>query len=146
MSKPVVRKTYYDDPVDAELAMWPGVMFAREAGGKHLALVLTFAGQTRRVFYPSSPSDKRGALNNIQNVRATLKALGAVRKVNPKAAVKRVKRQRVERDPLSHVAPAPSRESPWAALSAVTFAPPPPRLSGWQRIRSRIASIFRRAA
>lgn len=88
-----LKRTTYDDPVEAELDRWPGVAWARETRSKHYALVLTYRGQSRFVIYPATPGDnRRGALNHLANVRAELRALGAQRSAPTKAEGRR-KRQ-----------------------------------------------------
>lgn len=68
----------YDSAQDRELARWPGVTWSREIAGKHLKLVVEFEGQSRFIVFPTSPSDStRGPLNHVQNIRQTLKEMGA---------------------------------------------------------------------
>ena len=77
----MARRHPYDDAADSELAHWPGVRWQRLAQGrKALVLAVTYAGATRKVTYPITPSDSRtGALNHVQDLRRTLRALGAPR-------------------------------------------------------------------
>ena len=90
MSQPTVRRTIYDDAVEAELAQWPGVQYRRENRGKHNALVLQVGEVSRFVVYPTSPSDsRRGQQNHLGDVHRTLAALGARRAMEPKAQAPR---------------------------------------------------------
>ena len=74
------RRHPYDELADRELSAWPGVQWERGEGGKHLALRLTYAGESRKVHYPLTPSDKgRGPLNHINDIRRILRELGARR-------------------------------------------------------------------
>jgi hypothetical protein len=85
-----LKRTVYDDPVESELARWPGVTYRREQRGKHNALVLSYRGATRFVIYAATPGDtRRGALNHLADVRAELRVLGAVRTVQAKAEGRR---------------------------------------------------------
>ena len=72
----------YEDAAERELAAWPDVQAEwLPARGKHPVLRLTYAGASRKVPYPGSPSDTgRGPLNHVQDVRRTLRALGATRR------------------------------------------------------------------
>jgi len=73
MSQPTVRRTIYDDAVEAELAQWPGVQYRRENRGKHNALVLQVGEVSRFVVYPTSPSDsRRGQQNHLGDVHRTM--------------------------------------------------------------------------
>ena len=75
------RRHPYDDLADRELSAWPGVQWERDESGKHLALRLTYAGESRKVHYPFTPSDKwRGPLNHVQDIRRVLRELGARRR------------------------------------------------------------------
>jgi hypothetical protein len=86
VSQPRARATSYDDKMEAELARWPGVTFQRVIRGKHYGLQLTFNGVTRLHVYPSTPSaNGRGVLNQISDMRASLKLIGAQRLPEPKA-------------------------------------------------------------
>jgi len=80
----VARRHPYDAAADGELAHWPGVTWERPPPGrKTLALAITYAGATRRVHYPITPSDSgKGALNHVQDVRRTLRDMGAQRRGN----------------------------------------------------------------
>jgi hypothetical protein len=121
MTKAVVKRTFYDDPADAELEQWPGVEAKRVVRGKHYALVLTFNGVSRFVIYPTSPGDTRGALNHIQNIREVLREMGATRAVRRKSAAPKRKRNVVEIAtvrPLEPLDAGPSRD-PWEALKGV---------------------------
>jgi hypothetical protein len=44
-----------------------------ERRGKHRAVVVTFGGRTRRFFFPTSGSDRRGPANTIANLRRELR-------------------------------------------------------------------------
>lgn len=69
----------YDAMADAELARWQGVTHERGMTAKHHYLAVTYRGQTRRIVYPASGSDRRGPQNHAQDVRQVLRELGAVR-------------------------------------------------------------------
>jgi hypothetical protein len=68
-------------PILRELANWPGVDHEIRHGGKHPRIVLTHRGASRFVTFSGTPSDRRGVLNKISDVRTTLRALGAAPKV-----------------------------------------------------------------
>lgn len=112
----------YDSAQDRELARWLGVTWTREIGAKHFRIVLNFRGQSRFCTYPSSPSDgRRGALNHVQNIRQTLKELGAERSAPaPSSGVRRTrnttlpKRFSLGERPVK----SPSRD-PWQALRSL---------------------------
>lgn len=88
-----LKRTSFDDPVEAELSRWPGVTYWREVRSKHYALYLSYRDATRFVIYAATPGDnRRGALNHIANVRAELRAMGATRLAPTRAEVRR-KRQ-----------------------------------------------------
>jgi hypothetical protein len=78
------RRHPYDEAADAELAHWSGVTWERLAQGrKALSLVVSYRGVTRKVHYPITPSDSRtGALNHVQDLRRTLRDMGARRRDN----------------------------------------------------------------
>lgn len=152
------KRTIFDDPVEAELARWPGVTWSREVRGKHYALVLSFGCVSRFVIYSGSPSDGlRGAMNHLQDVRGVLRDLGATRKAEPKAPARARKRapaviEAVKRGERPDAGVGPLSD-PFAALvtvrgrlvDAAPFILPiryPPRRS----IFHAIASVFRRAA
>lgn len=73
------RNSDWITKVDAELANWPGVSHFRKLGGsRHSRLYLTYGERSRFVVFPSSPCKSPSAiLNHIQDVRRTLRELGA---------------------------------------------------------------------
>lgn len=73
------RRHPYHALADAELTAWPGVTAERGRKTAHLTLTLRYAGRSRFVVYPDSPSDHRGPLNHVRDIRRTLTALGAER-------------------------------------------------------------------
>jgi hypothetical protein len=97
MSRAQPKRTCYDEALEAELARWPGVTWRREVRSKHYALVLDFGGLTRFHIYPSTPGDTtRGPLNQVRDLRAMLKGMGAVRLAEPKATGPKRQRNRTE--------------------------------------------------
>lgn len=74
------KRTAYDNAVDVEISRWPGVRASRMCRGKHYAIVLGFNGVSRFVCYAATPSDRRGVLNHIGDIRRTLRAMGARRR------------------------------------------------------------------
>jgi hypothetical protein len=120
MSGPV----QWDSRIDAELAEWPGVEARREHASKHMRLVLSYGGKERFVIYPSTPSDHRGQLNKIRDIRKELTALGATRNERRKAKVRRT-RNRTQREILAHIQTAPVKANPFDALAAIQFSPEP---------------------
>jgi len=157
MSAPAVKRTCYDDPVETELQRWPGVTWRREVRGKHYALVLTFGGVSRFVIYPTSPGDTvRGPLNHLSNVRQELRAMGATRVGETKAAqTERRRRTRPAVRPLNlsptepQAGASPNRD-PWAALAEIKIAPPPaipvPPASMWSRFVGFVRATIARFA
>lgn len=122
---------YSEERVDAEIAEWPGAcVLRREKTAKHQRVVLSFKGSERFVVYPLTPSDTRGELNHIQNVRQTLRDMGAVRNERRKAKSHR-RRNKPCREALAHIQAAPVKVNPFDALRAIEFAPAKPTL--WQR-------------
>lgn len=127
----LARRTIYDDHVDRELAMWPGVTASRETRGKHLSLVLTYRGQSRFVVYPSSPGDSmRGVQNHLADVRFELRQLGAQRMQPSKRqrAAKRRHRPASEFSRFSWEVPDPDKgplRDPWEVLRGFEAASPP---------------------
>ena len=74
-------KSQYEIIQERVLSKWPGVVWKRAKAKRHNMLVVSFAGQTRKLPYPVSPSDKRrGALNHAGDISKTLRALGAERR------------------------------------------------------------------
>lgn len=73
-----IERTEYGIAIIETVAEYPGVTVAFERSRKHYQAHLTFKGQTRKVTFPSSPSDSgRGSLNCRQDVRRVLRTLGA---------------------------------------------------------------------
>ncbi len=149
MSAARVKKTFYDDAVDAELALWLGVEAKRRKLSKHQKLVLTFNGETRFLVYPSTPSDRRGALNHVGDLKKLLLEMGAKRSPPPKAATAAKRRAAPKpRAPVSLTRDEPLRKDPtrdpWAQLSEMNFdAPAPVARSWWRKLAGR---LFRRFA
>lgn len=149
----LARRTIYDDHVDRELAMWPGVTASRETRGKHLSLVLTYRGQSRFVVYPSSPGDSmRGVQNHLADVRFELRQLGAQRMQPSKRqrAAKRRHRPASELSRFSWEVPDPDKgplRDPFAVLATLNIAQPvaaePPTVADEQ---PRRMSLIERAA
>lgn len=73
------RRHPYHAPAEAEIARWPGVTFVRGRRGRNLCLTLTYRGVSRFCAYPDTPSDHRGALNHVSDIRSTLNLIGATR-------------------------------------------------------------------
>lgn len=149
MSAIAVKRHAYDAAQEAELARWPGVEWSRQLRSKHYALVLTFGGVSRFVIYPSSPGDtNRGTLNHLTDVRAELRALGAIRTAEPRTAKPRRQRNRTEviRFDRGETATGGPNRDPWEALRGLEFppaepAPPSARPTIWQRIAGWLASL-----
>lgn len=142
MSQPAVKRTFYDEPTEAELARWPAVTWSREVRGKHYALVLTYRGQSRFVTYPASPSNKRGALNHIQNIRAELRGLGATRLEVVKTKTPHRQRNRTEPSRVDlgeMVIDGPSRD-PWSVLASIRV----PDRAAMVNTQARIHALFDR--
>lgn len=122
MSVAKPKRTVYDEPIEAELARWPGVRWRREVRSKHYALVLEHGGLTRIHIYPSTPGDTvRGPLNQIRDLRAQLKEMGAerigrVKSTSPKRERNKTTPTAVDLGERAEV--DPSRD-PWAALTSV---------------------------
>ncbi|WP_300573540.1 hypothetical protein [Phenylobacterium sp.] len=145
MSQPVLRRTEHVDWADAELAMWPGVSWSREARSKHHALILTYRGQSRKVIYPCSSSDSfRGPQNHLRDIRNVLKALGAERQIIVKQHGVRRKRNRTSphRVVIADRATGGPKRDPWEALKEMRFPEPvteqPRRKTLWQRVKGWI--------
>ncbi len=63
-----------------ELEAWPSVTCTFEDGAKHKKVVLHYAGKSRFVMFPSSPSGSGQSLTGkLGDVRRALKELGAQR-------------------------------------------------------------------
>lgn len=60
-----------------------GVTADRGRRAHHRTLILRFAGRSRFVTYPDTPSDHRGHLNHVRDIRNALRALGAERSTKP---------------------------------------------------------------
>lgn len=137
MSAPSPKRHEFNAYQEAELARWPGVTWRREHRSKHYALVLTFAGVSRFVIYPTSPGDTvRGGLNHVRDIRAALTALGATRQADARSERPR-DRAPLARPPetgkLVDFTPAETRlnRDPFAALASFQ-----PRPRGWARVRA----------
>lgn len=155
MSAPAVKRTFYDQAVEAELAKWPGVSWRREVRSKHYALILTVGNVSRFVIYPASPSDSvRGAKNHLANVRQTLREMGAVREEEARASAERRRRARPAERPINLSPSEPQRgasptRDPWAALAEIKIEPAPPpirRKSLWSRFVAYARAALKRFA
>jgi hypothetical protein len=69
----------YETAIRDEVAMWPGVTVEFGDSAKHRVAVLKFGEQTRKKFYPASPSDFRGSMRAVSDVRRILRDAGATR-------------------------------------------------------------------
>lgn len=127
MSAPSPKRTFYDDAHEAELDRWPGVASRRAVRGKHNVLILSFGGVERLHFYPSTPSDQRGALNSVTQLRVTLKAMGACREPTRKATGPKRRRNKTDAPTvITERATGGPRRDPWAALQRLTLVEPAP--------------------
>ena len=132
----------YQSAIKSEVEKWPGVSVTFEKRSKHNAAVLHYAGKSRFVIYPDTPSDAaRGALNMLTDVRKELSGIGAVKHVPAKSARSKSRKvKNVDRPikPLTDMA-AP-RDNPFAALASIQFAQPAPtpepapKKPWWRRI------------
>lgn len=76
--------------IEAEVERWHGASVAFEHGGKHERAVISFAGRSRTVIFPTSPSDsRRGLLNSLSDVRRLLREMGATQTTETKASGQR---------------------------------------------------------
>jgi hypothetical protein len=66
---------HYAVKADALLSSIPGVTWRREVN-QHSCLYITYAGQTRKVFYPGSPRYQRGAIKHVMDIKKVLRELG----------------------------------------------------------------------
>lgn len=152
----------YERVIREELAYWPGVAVEFGRRSKHRAATFHFAGSTRFVVYPDSPSDaRRGHLNSLADVRKELAALGAerlerrpwLRKRGPRVISHRMPNRpdwasRIERAPvkpnpfdvLAHIAPvAQSVERPTFNREIVGSSPRWRTI--WQRFRNWLPNL-----
>lgn len=66
--------------IERELAEWNvGWRVDKRARGKRPRLILHHGGKSRFVVMPGSPSDKRGLLNKVRDIRVACEQLGARR-------------------------------------------------------------------
>lgn len=65
--------------IEKELAKHTGLNFAFQRRGKHPCVVLSHAGQSRFVVFTSTPTDRRGILNCISDVRKALRHIGVIK-------------------------------------------------------------------
>ena len=74
-----MKRTHpYDAVADAEIAKHPTAQIVRrETNGQGCVLWLRVGDATRPVFYPKTPSDRKGPLNHVRDIRRVLRALGA---------------------------------------------------------------------
>lgn len=128
MSQAVLKPSEYITASERELRRWPGVTTRREHLSRHARMVLTFNGQSRCVTYPLSPSDRRGPMNHVGDIRKALLEMGATRLPDPRSANPKRQRNRTEpkRVHLGQKAVKdPSRDC-WAVLGKLDFPEPPP--------------------
>lgn len=135
MSQAVLKPSEYITASERELRRWPGVTARREHLSRHARMVLTFNGQSRCVTYPLSPSDRRGPMNHVGDIRKALLEMGATRLPDPRSANPKRHRNRTEpkRVRLGEKAVKdPSRDC-WAVLGGLDFKtyslPPIPELA-----------------
>lgn len=113
----------YRDAMEREALAWPGVRLSYGCTKRHQFAVLTFRGAERFIMFPTSGSDHRGPANNIAEMRAILRDLGAVR-------VKRARREGPPRTrcpepravPVPAAADAPCPRDPWGPLRGLVDA------------------------
>lgn len=80
------RAHEWERDMEDEVAKWPGSSIEFGHASKHNVAVIAFRGQTRKVFYPTTPGDgRRGIFNKLKDVRRELKFLGA-EKISEKSA------------------------------------------------------------
>lgn len=110
----------FDEAMDRELQRWPSVTAVRSIGGKHNRIILHHGDRSSVVVYPATPSDRRGVLNHIAQMRRILRDLGATEIPRRKSKGQRRYRKTPGRctiAPAVEGAPehGPSRD-PWEAL------------------------------
>lgn len=109
------RLREYQHGIAEEVARWPGTAVAFEHGGKHVYAVISFADQSRKVFFPFTPGDsRRGLLNSLADVRGVLRDMGAERTPEQKAAEPRTRRSSAGPRPV-RPGEAVQREDRWLA-------------------------------
>lgn len=133
----------YEAEIEKEVSRWPDAAVAFQNGSKHRRAVLTYAGKSRFVVYPSTSGDTiRGAKNCLNDVRRELASLGANKTVNTTRDGKRkvpANARRHERDVFRHIEKAPVKPNPFDALLSIKFATPEIKpdstpLTFWQRV------------
>lgn len=119
----------YESAMQREIEMWPGATIAFGHAAKHRVATVTFNGDSRKTFYPESPSCRNGHLNKINDLRKLLRGLGATR----------VQREKSEPDNPRH-RPTPATPQRFAAAGIDTST----RSDHWhgrlQALRDRMAS------
>jgi hypothetical protein len=128
VSAPPIKRHAYDASQEAELARWPGVTWHREHRGKHCALVLQFADQSRFVIYPATPGDsRRGALNHLRDIRSVLCEIGASREAEARRSQVQTRRHKPSHriEPIRIRAQDSTRlgQNPFAALAGLKIPP-----------------------
>lgn len=74
-----MRRHPYETAADRELERFPAVrVVGREQRRKIRVLTLEYDGSSRSVFYPCTPSDKKGPRNHVQDIRRALREMGLV--------------------------------------------------------------------
>lgn len=125
----------YERAIRNELDYWPGARVEFSKRAKHAEARLYFGSVSRFVTIPDTPSDRRGALNSIADVRRELTTLGATRLTRKpskrKRAGKVIGTKRPVREPLQHIERAPVKPDPFAVLAKLVPTPEP-RLAWWR--------------
>lgn len=101
-----VPRSDYTDAIERELTFWPGVSWRFEKRAKHNAVVVTWRNYTQFCVFPASGSDRRGALNQIADLRALLRRMGAQRIESEKAPAEQNKPYRPAPPPPAPRPPA----------------------------------------
>lgn len=87
------RNHEWERDIADEVARWPGADVDFGHASKHCVAVIAFGGQTRKVFYPTTPGDgRRGIYNKLKDVRRELRFLGAER-ISEKSAAGETERR-----------------------------------------------------
>lgn len=92
------RRDEYKLAATREVERWPDATLRFEEGAKHQRAIFSFRGRERFVVFASSPSDsRRGVDEFLQNVRAELRTLGAVRREQKRVTTRRERARTPER-------------------------------------------------
>lgn len=115
-----MRARDYHEAIDREVAMWPGASVSFTHAARHQVAVVEFQGKSRKVFFPTSPSDgMRGRLNCLRDVRGELQYLGAERVEVQRAANDHAKPHKKPVTPFGSVRVEIIDRDPWAPLAAL---------------------------